>query len=329
MEYTIRHIRQEEWPLIEDFLLGAIFLPPGFEGQVDRSVIERDPKCRAAWKGFGTRHDDRALVAVIENRVIGACWVRTTDEYGHIDASTPSFSISLVAPYRGQGIGSALMETMLDELRETGYARASLSVQKENPAYRLYRRLGFNIIGDGADETEWLMVRDLTDDGIHTATPADAASIHDLVQETIEAAYQSCYSPAIRAAFSRLHSLEAIETDIAKGRVRIFKDKGRVVGTGTLDEGHITRVFVTPDEEGKGVGTSIMDALEKAAAPYGTVELDTSIPARSFYLNRGYEVASENVWEVEARDGFSAARITYETLIKTISPRDVPRQRNC
>jgi GNAT superfamily N-acetyltransferase len=31
-------------------------------------------------------------------------------------------------------------------------------VQKENPALRLYERMGFRIIGDGCDETEWLMV---------------------------------------------------------------------------------------------------------------------------------------------------------------------------
>ena len=47
------------------------------------------------------------------------------------------------------------------ELREAGYPRASLSVQKENPALRLYERLGFSIIGDGFDETEWLMTIDL------------------------------------------------------------------------------------------------------------------------------------------------------------------------
>ena len=47
---------------------------------------------------------------------------------------------------------------MLDELRDAGYEQASLSVQKENPALRLYERLGFRIVGDGADNTEWLMV---------------------------------------------------------------------------------------------------------------------------------------------------------------------------
>ncbi len=161
MDYEVRHIRKDERQLLEEFLYEAIYVPEGFEGEVPRSVVYDDPKCRAAYLGFGSRPDDRAVVAVVDDKVIGACWVRTTDEYGHIDDATPSFSISLYKPYRGRGIGTAMMRAMLDELRDAGYARASLSVQKDNPALRLYERLGFRIVGDGFDATEWLMVKEL------------------------------------------------------------------------------------------------------------------------------------------------------------------------
>ena len=154
-------MRPDEYPLLEDFLYQAIYVPEGFDGEVPRSIVRDDPKCRAAYEGFGTLPDDRALVAEADGEVVGACWVRTTDEYGHIDDATPSFSISVRKAYRGQGTGTALMERMLADLREAGYARASLSVQKENPALCLYERLGFRIVGDGADDTEWLMIREL------------------------------------------------------------------------------------------------------------------------------------------------------------------------
>lgn len=159
--FTVRPIREDEIGLLWDFLYEAIYISEGFEGEVPRSIVHDDPMCRAAVEGFGTRVDDRALVAEAAGEVVGACWVRTTEEYGHIDDETPSFSISVVEPYRGRGIGTALMRRMLEELKDGGYARASLSVQKENPALRLYERLGFRVVGDGADESEWLMVRDL------------------------------------------------------------------------------------------------------------------------------------------------------------------------
>ncbi|MBQ9317684.1 MAG: GNAT family N-acetyltransferase [Atopobiaceae bacterium] len=183
MEYEVRDIRQDEWPLLEDFLYGAIYVPEGFEGEVPRSVIHDDPKCRAAFERFGSLPDDRAVVGVVDGEVVGACWVRTTDEYGHIDDETPSLSISLYEQYRGQGMGTALMSALLGELREAGYARASLSVQKENPALRLYERTGFRIVGDGFDETEWLMVCRLdraTGLEVRRAEPADVPTLVEM-----------------------------------------------------------------------------------------------------------------------------------------------------
>ena len=64
-----------------------------------------------------------------------------------------------------------MMRALLDELRAAGYAHASLSVQKENPAFRLYERLGFRIIGDGFDETEWLMVKSLVGENTQASKP--------------------------------------------------------------------------------------------------------------------------------------------------------------
>ena len=157
--YMIRDLRSDEYLLLEDFLYEAIFVPADFEGEVPRSIIFDDPLCKASFEDFGSGEDDIALVATIDDNPIGACWVRMTNEYGHIDDRTPSFSISLYEPYRGNGIGTALMTAMLEELRRRGFGRASLSVQKENPAARLYQRLGFEIIGDGADKTEWLMLK--------------------------------------------------------------------------------------------------------------------------------------------------------------------------
>ena len=78
------------------------------------------------------------------------------NDYGHVDDETPSFAISLYVEYRNLGIGTALMRTMLQFLREKGYKQASLSVQKANYAVRMYRKVGFEVIDE--NEEEYIMV---------------------------------------------------------------------------------------------------------------------------------------------------------------------------
>jgi len=45
--------------------------------------------------------------------------------------------------YRGKGIGTKLMKKILKELKNQGTDSVSLSVDPNNPAIRLYKRLGF------------------------------------------------------------------------------------------------------------------------------------------------------------------------------------------
>ena len=54
--------------------------------------------------------------------------------------------------HQRQGIGTALMRAMLDVLREAGCRQASLSVQKANYAVRMYRNVGFEVIGENDEE---------------------------------------------------------------------------------------------------------------------------------------------------------------------------------
>jgi GNAT superfamily N-acetyltransferase len=53
--------------------------------------------------------------------------------------------ISLLPEYRGRGIGSALLQGLLDEAGRSG-AAVSLTVDMSNPAARLYERLGFRTV---------------------------------------------------------------------------------------------------------------------------------------------------------------------------------------
>ena len=110
------------------------------------------PELQVYVENFGTQAHDKALVAEIDDKVIGAVWVRIMNDYGHIDDQTPSFAISLYKEYRGHGIGTALMKKMLTILKTCGYERASLAGQKANYAVKMYRSVGFEIVDENEDE---------------------------------------------------------------------------------------------------------------------------------------------------------------------------------
>ena len=154
MEYCIRELVREDYGLLKDFLYEAIFVPEGMPAP-PRSIVEK-PELRVYLEDFGNRTGDMGLIAEVWGKAAGAVWVRIMNDYGHVDDSTPSFAISLYKEYRGLGIGTAMMKSMLQLLRQRGYTRGSLAVQKANYAVNMYRRLGFRVVGE--NDEEYIMV---------------------------------------------------------------------------------------------------------------------------------------------------------------------------
>ena len=153
MNLIIRNIKTEEYPLLKDYLYDAIFIPQGVKPP-DKSIINNED-LQVYIKDFGSKKDDICFLAEMNHEIVGAVWIRIMNDYGHIDDQTPSLAISVKKEYRGLGIGTKLMETMLVSVKHHGYQSVSLSVQKANPAVHLYQQLGFQIIKE--NEEEYLM----------------------------------------------------------------------------------------------------------------------------------------------------------------------------
>lgn len=154
MNIEIRKLKEGEQALLEDFLYEAIFIPEGVEAP-PRNIIEL-PELQVYITDLGKRPDDICFLAEVDGKVAGAVWVRVMEDYGHLEEGVPSFAISLYKEYRNRGIGTALMERMIQELAERGYEKASLAVQKTNYAVRMYQKVGFEIVGE--NEEEYLMM---------------------------------------------------------------------------------------------------------------------------------------------------------------------------
>ena len=91
----------------------------------------------------------------------------------------------------------------------------------------------------------------------------DAEDIADIVQKTVAEIYPKYYPPEVADFFRKLHGCQNIAGDIQKGRVYVLRDNDIIVGTGSYEKQHITRVYVLPRYQGRGYGGYILKELEK------------------------------------------------------------------
>jgi len=160
MDYIIRKLKKTEINLLDDFLYETIYQRDQ-NNLLPRKII-KEPELYVYIKDFGQK-DDHCLVAEMQGQIIGAVWTRILageiKGFGNLDKATPEFAISIYQEYRGEGIGTKLMQKMLQLLKEKGYAKTSLAVQKDNYALKMYERIGFKIIAE--KQEEYVMVYDL------------------------------------------------------------------------------------------------------------------------------------------------------------------------
>ena len=159
MELLIRPIRPTELPLLEDFLYEAIWQPDS-NRRLPREVV-RTPALRLYVEAFGSQDGDCCLVAEVGGEVVGAAWCRVIRGFGWTGEPIPELAVALYPSFRGRGFGTRLLRALLEELSGRGFCAVSLSVQRDNPAARLYLRLGFRTVAEHGGE--WVMRCDLGD----------------------------------------------------------------------------------------------------------------------------------------------------------------------
>lgn len=154
MEYIIREMESFEYPLLNNFLYEAIFQRDEVN-LLPKSIIEK-PELKVYIQNFGYEKDDYCFCAEVQGEIVGAVWVRNIRGYGSIDDVTPEFAISLYKKFRGHGIGTEMMKKMIAHLKQKGYSKTSLAVQKDNYAVKMYLNVGFQIVDE--NEEEYIMI---------------------------------------------------------------------------------------------------------------------------------------------------------------------------
>lgn len=139
---------------------------------------------------------------------------------------------------------------------------------------------------------------------IRQAVLSDVDTIRYISERTISEIYPHYYSEGAVKFFLEHHSEAHIINDIKNNRVFLCLNAAQKdIGTITIKNNEICRLFVLPSCQGKGYGTELLQFAEKKiAAQYSTIILDASLPAKKIYLKRGYKDVSFHIIPTGNRD---------------------------
>ena len=148
MHYALRPLCADDEP----FLWQMHYYAARVNEEEGRTIddMKKDPVMPNYVIGWG-RPGDLGFVAVDgdSGAPLGAAWLRlpTADGGGYSasDSNTPELAIAVQPAFIGQGIGTRLMEELINAARGQ-YPAVILNVRKESPAQKLYARLGFTTV---------------------------------------------------------------------------------------------------------------------------------------------------------------------------------------
>lgn len=146
---------------------------------------------------------------------------------------------------------------------------------------------------------------------VRTATPADIAAIRAVAHTTWPVAYAEILSPPQLAyMLDLMYSEAALQAQFSKGHVFLLAlEGGRAVGFGSYETHYeqrpstrVHKLYVLPDQQGKGTGLAILDRIRAAAVEAGDATLNLNVnrfnKAVAFYRRHGFTVARDMVLDI-------------------------------
>lgn len=120
--------------------LDAVAREKRFLAQIEAPPLEK-------LRGFvqdSVRSDAVQFVALEGEQVVA--WADIFPAWAHAVAHCGTLGMGVLATYRGQGLGTRLLQHCLDKAARKGITRVTLEVRADNaPAIALYTKLGFEI----------------------------------------------------------------------------------------------------------------------------------------------------------------------------------------
>lgn len=150
MTYTLRSIEASD----EAFLWEMLFYAAHMHHEADKTVADaqQNPDLAKYVTNWG-RPGDLGFIAAAPDtgEPVGAVWVRLylgeDKAYSPTTDDTPELAMAVLPAYIGRGIGTRLLQQLIEAARPH-YPAVALNVRADNPAFRLYQRLGFVVVNE-------------------------------------------------------------------------------------------------------------------------------------------------------------------------------------
>ncbi len=153
---------------------------------------------------------------------------------------------------------------------------------------------------------------------IRLAKNADLETVLQIARETISKIYPRYYAKGVVDFFLQHHNANSVLDDIENGCVWLLEDGGYFVGTVTIKEDGVFRLFVLPEFQSQGFGSRLMDfAEDKIAENYSHAHIDTSLAAKEMYIKRGYKEKGTCRKEVDNGD-----ILVYDEMEKSLAQKE-------
>lgn len=155
---------------------------------------------------------------------------------------------------------------------------------------------------------------------IRLAEMTDLESVLQITRDTISKIYSHYYAGGVVDFFLQHHSKEHVLSDIKNGLVWLLEADNCLVGTVTIKENAVNRLFVLPQYQSHGYGSRLMDFAEaKIAEKFRHVHIDSSLTAKEMYLKRGYK--EKKTCKIQADNGDILIYDEMEKLVANLQDR--------
>jgi len=154
--YELEPLLRSRRDFVKEITYQAIYVAPALPPP-GRDIL-KSPEIKKYYEHWGKKGDiGLVLVHYPSEQPVGGAFVRLYPKdkagYGFVSEKIPELNIALLPDHRGKGQGSRLLTALLDELRKAGFPGVSLSVDRQNPAMKLYEKLGFVVVKEEGNPT--------------------------------------------------------------------------------------------------------------------------------------------------------------------------------